>query len=291
MDEHTRPSEPAGHSNVSSDEQSVPWSAQITRAVAAQVRYWRDQRQLSAQQVADKTKDLGYHVPRSVIANLENGRRDIVTVAELLAFAAALDVPPAILIAPVGRVESLPILPSWTTSPWMARGWMNGAAVHPDYDSFSMVNWQEARQAIVLYDIHRALVREYYQLQNRLKRVAERGGAEATHPAARVEGEHLLRRMITDVVSELVYGIDRIRTHRSLIRSEGFVLPDLPAELTTLLREPVGAGEPSGALAEGSSESRSNIERTDVNELASFLYDLTRPRDDQSEDTDGASLG
>jgi len=65
----------------------------------------------SAQWVADRTGQLGCPVPRSTIADLEIGRRKHMLLSELIALAAALGVPPALLVVPLGQVEKVEMLP------------------------------------------------------------------------------------------------------------------------------------------------------------------------------------
>ena len=87
------------------------WSAKLTRTVAGQVRRYRDARGMSAQQLADACEKLGYPIPRSVIANLESGRRESVSLSELLVLAAALHVSPPALVIPVDTTADVEILP------------------------------------------------------------------------------------------------------------------------------------------------------------------------------------
>jgi transcriptional regulator with XRE-family HTH domain len=75
----------------------------VTRRVVQNMRDLRKSRGISAQQLAGLVRGLG--VPtlnRSVIANLENGRRDAVTVDELYALAEALNSTPDYLAASLG---------------------------------------------------------------------------------------------------------------------------------------------------------------------------------------------
>ena len=77
--------------------------------MAQEVRRLREPR--SAQWLSDRTRKLGYCVTRSVIADLENGRRRYVTTAELCVLAWALKVPPIQLLypdLPDGTVEIVP---------------------------------------------------------------------------------------------------------------------------------------------------------------------------------------
>ena len=89
------------------------WPTQVARRVAREVRRHRQMRQprMSVQNLADLTAELGMEIPRSVLANLEGGRRDTISVAEVLVLAAALNVSPLELIFPVGFDEQMEILP------------------------------------------------------------------------------------------------------------------------------------------------------------------------------------
>lgn len=63
-------------------------------AVIRNVRALRVGRGWSAAEVASRADAAGFVLPRNVIANLENGRRAMVTVDELAALAAVLAVEP-----------------------------------------------------------------------------------------------------------------------------------------------------------------------------------------------------
>ncbi|BBZ37101.1 helix-turn-helix domain-containing protein [Mycobacterium conspicuum] len=86
------------------------WSEDVNRRIARAVRAARGD-DVSAQDVADKTKELGHHITRDTIANLESGRKKSVDVAELIVLAKALNVAPISLIYPdllYGEVEDVP---------------------------------------------------------------------------------------------------------------------------------------------------------------------------------------
>src|SRR6266516_5250756 len=76
--------------------EQVGWQKRLTRSIAREIRRHRRALGLSAQKLADRCEQLGFAVPRSVIANLENGYREALSVAELLVLAFALDIPPAL---------------------------------------------------------------------------------------------------------------------------------------------------------------------------------------------------
>jgi transcriptional regulator with XRE-family HTH domain len=81
---------------------------------------------MSVQKLADITDELGMPIQRSVLANLESGRRETVTVAEVLVLAAALDVSPLDLICPVGFDKQTEMLPGRAMDPLTARRWITG---------------------------------------------------------------------------------------------------------------------------------------------------------------------
>jgi len=83
----------------------------MTQALANGIRRYRQERRMSTQQLADRTAELGMPIQRSVLANLENGRRGSVSVAELLILAAALGAAPIDLLYPVGLEEQIEMLP------------------------------------------------------------------------------------------------------------------------------------------------------------------------------------
>ena len=59
------------------------WPDAQTARIGQAIRQLRKGQNRSAQQVADRTKELGYEVTRTAITDLEIGRRKNVTIAEL----------------------------------------------------------------------------------------------------------------------------------------------------------------------------------------------------------------
>lgn len=102
------------------------WQGRLTAMIAREIRRHRDRRKLSAQQLADRTAEFGMPIPRNVLANLESGRRDTVSVAEVLTLAAVLGVAPMELICPVGYDEQIELLPGRMMDPLQASRWVDG---------------------------------------------------------------------------------------------------------------------------------------------------------------------
>lgn len=111
------------------------WQQRLTSVVAAQIRFYRGQRGYSAQDLSDRCAALGFAIPRPVLSNLENGRRESVSVAELIVLARALDVPPLQLLVPVGRAESLELFPGASRPAWDAARWITGEISGAELDS------------------------------------------------------------------------------------------------------------------------------------------------------------
>ncbi|MFF5230320.1 helix-turn-helix domain-containing protein [Dactylosporangium sp. NPDC000521] len=218
------------------------WPKTVTQVLARQLKAWREQRKISANELSRRTAELGFEVPRSVIANIETGRRDSIGVNELLILAAALDIPPILLITPIGVSDSMEILPDVTVSPWLARGWIMGTRPI-EFTGSSLVTWRDSRRSIVLYDIHRLLVQEYLEIQGRIKRVSSRTDGAADYGVFR--GGEDRQSYLQALVRDLARSLHSLRTHRMTIESEGFVAPDLPLALQTLLREVAAPSTPS----------------------------------------------
>lgn len=102
------------------------YATRVALSIAGEVRRHRLEKGLSAQQLAERCDRIGMPIKRSVIANMESGRRTTVTVAEVLVLAQALEVPPAVLLFPVGYTTEVEVLPDAVMEPLEAIGWVAG---------------------------------------------------------------------------------------------------------------------------------------------------------------------
>jgi transcriptional regulator with XRE-family HTH domain len=192
------------------------WEKRLTGVIAREMRRYRTERGLSAQKLADRCDQLGFPVPRSVIANLENGYRESVSVAELLILARALDIPPVLLVIPLGRERDAEVAPGVTTSAFVAAAWFSGQArssAGPD------VIWADDDDVLPLFFDHEHLVREWQDIR--------RGEKLMTADGEVIETAADRKRKVTA----------ELRRHRSRMRKAGLVLPELPAALAGIDRE------------------------------------------------------
>ncbi|MDR1441882.1 MAG: helix-turn-helix domain-containing protein [Bifidobacteriaceae bacterium] len=90
--------------------EATPWGARWSADIGRNLGKARRAVGLTGEQLAQKTKQIGHEVTRSVIANIETGRRETVTVQDIAVLAAALGVPPVVLLYDVSgpRVTALP---------------------------------------------------------------------------------------------------------------------------------------------------------------------------------------
>jgi hypothetical protein len=150
-------------------------------------------------------------IPRAVLANLENGRRPIVQVPELLVLAAALEVPPVVLVAPLGHEPDVEILPGREVPTWDAALWISGETRMPEDASDSDMEWLDLAD-------ERSIVPLYHQHDRLLEELESTDHVKLTDEAGNVVD------IRNDIVSSL-------RTHRALMTQRGLLLPPLPATL------------------------------------------------------------
>ncbi|MFJ7413081.1 helix-turn-helix domain-containing protein [Streptomyces sp. NPDC098077] len=111
---------------------SNEWAAEIAKRVGRQVAFYRSRIDegrtkpgITAQALADRCTELGLPIDRTVVAKLEKGVRQTITVGELMVFARALNVPPVALLFDL-REATTEVLPGVEANTWDALKWLTG---------------------------------------------------------------------------------------------------------------------------------------------------------------------
>lgn len=127
------------------DEGARAWELGLAARVGTAVQARRKTLKLTAVQLAERTKGLGYPITRVAITKIEgNSRSGKLDVAELTVLAAALDVAPLELLFPGeadSPVERLPgkTVPTAHAASWFAGrpGWLD--SLHGAFDQLTQV--------------------------------------------------------------------------------------------------------------------------------------------------------
>lgn len=120
------------------------------QVVATRVRELRQRRGLSLQQLADLCAEAGFpDLGRQVLTKLENGRRESVSIAEVLALAYVLDAPPVSLFVPLDGRTQLQLTPDIQLSGFTALGWVTGDSEPGDPERRQ--RWREVSSPVKLH--------------------------------------------------------------------------------------------------------------------------------------------
>lgn len=201
------------------------WTARVAADIGKRVAGYRKAHGLTAEQLAERCALPG--ITRVVITRLENGRRDSVSTAELQVLAKALDVPPVLLLFPVGLQEAVEVLPGVTADPWHAVRWFNGQSGNP-----ADPGAQQPPEGRVL---------RYWQDNDRLAATISSAGeriaqADADSAAAvtTLEAEQH-QRLAESEVRHLGTAVTALLNLRRTITEAGMLLPPLSPDVAGLL--------------------------------------------------------
>lgn len=215
--------------------QDDDWSARVARLVAREVRRYREKQRpkMSAQQLADRTAELGMPIPRSVLANLESGRRETVSVAEVLVLAAALNVAPLDLIFPVGFDKAAEMLPGRMLDPLTATRWLTGEwklDISDDGTWTMRTPGSGERSSANLLRYHDELIGQL-QAQEAKALKAVKAVADAVGEEADAQARSAARDFMIAAEEWRAFVREPLRRTRSEMRERGMQLPDLPADI------------------------------------------------------------
>jgi transcriptional regulator with XRE-family HTH domain len=108
------------------------WELDLAGRIGKAVASRRKALGLTAVEVADRTKELGYPITRVAVAKIENnGRAGKIDVAEILVLAAALDLPPVLLLLPSYPDGEAELLPGRPAKDGDSLAWITGTGTLP----------------------------------------------------------------------------------------------------------------------------------------------------------------
>jgi transcriptional regulator with XRE-family HTH domain len=204
--------------------QDDDWAARMAADIGKRIARLREERKMSAQQLAGRCAELGMpSITRIVITRLENGRRETLTTAEAQVIGAALGAPPIELIFPVATDLQSEILPGgWLGTLDAVRWYAGDDALMRDAEG----NWLTARSwdlrdmtGVGLLSRHEASLALWRRERDRTARLLEAEPDDYT----RADSD-LAQRNITAAMESLHFV-------RGEMRYRGMPLPDLEPEL------------------------------------------------------------
>jgi len=110
---------------------TTPWTSGLMQSIAAAIRHHRMRQEITVQALADKCASFGLPISRTTLTKLEHGRREGISVPELLVIAAALEVAPLELVFPSSTQQLSEMLPGQIVLPEHAARWFAGAVSGP----------------------------------------------------------------------------------------------------------------------------------------------------------------
>lgn len=201
---------------------SNEWAAKIANRVGRQVAHYRGQitreggkTGITAQALAERCQGLGLQIDRTVIAKLEKGTRQTITIGEVIVLARALGVPPVALMFELGVEEQTEIIPDLRADTWDAVKWFTGEAA----DLLDGGQPGAGKQLVQQFRRHDALVGECRK-QRRFAMEQARGATAPISPD-----------FVQQIVAAAVEAEDGLRRLRSDMRGSGVLPPALPEDL------------------------------------------------------------
>lgn len=96
----TKPNE-GNQKKTRGDQAAKEWASDLAGQFGQAVKFWREKMELTAVELSNRTREIGYPITRATIAKIEsNSRNSKVDVAEVITLATALHVAPIDLIFP-----------------------------------------------------------------------------------------------------------------------------------------------------------------------------------------------
>lgn len=206
------------------------WDGRLAQKIGQRVALYRKKSGKTAQELSDALKPLGVELKRTVIGNLESGYRRTVSVAEVLAIAQVLEVPPLALLVPVGEDAEFEVLNDTVVDTWSAARWITGEwdPERPSSDQLPGLlredGFEKSRrwnvELLDLYRRHQVEVTAWTRNQSAIANSEEE-----------LDREFAVAQRVQRTAEEM------LRVIRRAIRSRGDQLPALPPALARRLNE------------------------------------------------------
>lgn len=187
------------------------WHREMAERVGEAVATWRRTRGLTAQELADRCKALDAPIHRTTITKIENGRPRF-DLGELMILAAALNVPPIVLLYPGPDYgKAIDVLPSVQDREIDAVQWFSGVRDH-GYSDATGAEQARARADFKDSILRLQLWRELLDVQRKISSVVV--------PARRVEGEVVVGKLTDVQVAQLELWQDQVQFLRERLGLE-----------------------------------------------------------------------
>lgn len=199
--------------------------SQPSEVLAREIRRWRTERKLSAQDLANRLAELGSDLNRRVLSKIENGERGV-SLDEWLQIAHALAVPPPLLLLDLTGGQDVALAPDVALHPFALWEWVTGeqppSLPRPDggIQPVRVEEFNRSKMAIALYRVERRDSHAVRLAQADVRKAEYAGDSRALSEAKAAEAAAL---------QELAICLDH------MVES-GMVLPGEPAEWVEKIR-------------------------------------------------------
>lgn len=215
-----------------SQDEGREWARAWTSNVGKMVQSLRKSQKLSAQELSERTRAMGYPLPRSTITNLENGRKETVSIHEVTVLAAALDCPPVVLLYPPTE-SAVDVLPDHPREPLEAILWFRGTWTLLDSPGPHWKHLPEHLGPRKEGDSDRIVWQLLHALTDHVRLVDKCWYAAIRLQSGLWEGMSPEDRELSRELAQNEYQLiaDLLRMRRDQLSAAGWQLPQLPAEL------------------------------------------------------------
>jgi transcriptional regulator with XRE-family HTH domain len=184
---------------------------------------------MSARQLSDACAAAGASIHRNVLANLESGRRPYISAAELMVIARVLEIPPVLLLFPLGLEESIEVVPGEEVDPWQALKWFTG---EDDWLPNTPTGSEETQgsEPVRLFREHDQFVDDWWVQRRRLEQIASTRHESLRRFRTEANPDAVDEQML-ELVARNMRGIEEaLRTTRQDMRALGLNPPPLGPE-------------------------------------------------------------